>query len=141
MNTNTERMHIREVGRVVVPVSDQDRAMAFYTNVLGFQVRADFTMGGDARWLEVALPDTATSLALVPPRGGMWETVGIDSRVSLVSDDIETDHRTLREEGVDTDEILRFGPQVPAMFFFRDPDGNTLQIVEHTSHDSDPHGA
>lgn len=121
---------ITGVGRVVIPVTDQDRALAFYTEQLGFEKRADWSYE-DARWLEVAPPGASTSLAIVPPRGGMWEQVGIDSRVSLISADLEASHQALAQAGVDVDaEVLRLGPGVPGMFFLRDPDGNTLQIVE-----------
>jgi len=61
----------------------------------------------------------------------MWESTGIDTRISLTTTDIEADHATLRASGVDADEeILRLGGAVPPMFVFRDPDGNTLQVVQ-----------
>jgi catechol 2,3-dioxygenase-like lactoylglutathione lyase family enzyme len=121
---------ITGIGRVVIPVTDQDRALAFYTEQLGFEKRADWPMQ-DGRWLEVAIPGATTSIAIVPPRGGMWDRVGIDSRVSLTSSDIESAHASLAGAGVDVDaDILRIGHGVPAMFFLRDPDGNTIQIVE-----------
>lgn len=131
MNEQKAAKHITEVGRVVVPVSDQDRALDFYRDKLGFETRVDVTYGGDVRWLEVAPRAGGTALALVPPRGGMWESVGIDTRISLTSEDAEADHAGLLADGVDVDvEILRLGPAVPPMFFFRDPDGNTLQVVQ-----------
>lgn len=121
---------ITGVGRVIIPVTDQDRALAFYTEQLGFEKRADWPYEA-ARWLEVAPPGASTSIAIVPPRGGMWGQVGIDSRVSLTSPDLEASHQALARAGVDADaEILRLGHGVPGMFFLRDPDGNTLQIVE-----------
>jgi catechol 2,3-dioxygenase-like lactoylglutathione lyase family enzyme len=126
MSTGT----ITGIGRVVIPVTDQDRALTFYTEQLGFEKRADWPME-DSRWLEVGLPDVPTSIAIVPPRGGMWDQVGIDSRVSLVSKDLDATHDRLAKAGVDVDEnILRLGHGIPGMFFLRDPDGNTLQIVE-----------
>lgn len=123
--------NITEVGRVIVPVTDQDRALDFYASTLGFETRTDSGTGGDMRWIEVAPPQATTTIALVPPRGGMWESPGIDTRISLTTTDIDADHTALRARGVDTDEeILRLGAAVPPMFFFRDPDGNTLQVVQ-----------
>jgi catechol 2,3-dioxygenase-like lactoylglutathione lyase family enzyme len=123
---------IAEVGRVVVPVTDQDRAHLFYCDVLGFETRTDSTFGPGVRWLEVAPPGATTGLALVQPREGMWGSVGVDTRVSLLSDDIDSDHARLTAAGVDIDTMLRLGGQVPEMFFFRDPDGNTLQVTQRT---------
>ena len=130
----TNPLQVNEIASVVVPVTDQDRALAFYRDTLGFVTRQDAAPGGEFRWLEVAPEGSGTTLALVPPRGGMWQQVGIDTRIILVSDDLAADHRMLHERGVDADaEILRLGPGVPAMFRFRDPDGNTLQVVERSA--------
>ncbi len=46
--------NITKVGRVIIPVSDQDKALEFYTGTLGFEVRADMPFGDGDRWLEVA---------------------------------------------------------------------------------------
>ena len=123
------RTRITQVGTVMVPVSDQDRALEFFVGKLGFEKRTDSPYGEGDRWLEVAPPGAATTIALVPPREG--DSTGIETRVALATDDIEADHANLRARGVDTDEaIMRMGDPVPPMFFFRDPDGNTLLIVE-----------
>jgi catechol 2,3-dioxygenase-like lactoylglutathione lyase family enzyme len=120
--------HITQLGTVMVPVSDQDRALEFYLDKLGFEKRADIPFGGGERWVEVAPPGAATSIALVLPREG--DSVGIDTRIGFTTDDVEADHSNLRALGVDTDEqIMRMGDPVPPMFFFRDQDGNSLLIV------------
>ncbi len=124
---------ITAVAHVVIPVTDQDRALAFYTETLGFETRTDAVVDDGLRWIEVALPSAQTSLALVPPRGGMFDQAGVDSRVCFTSPDLDEFHAALGSSGVDVDaDILRLGPGMPAMFFFRDPDGNTLQVVEGT---------
>jgi catechol 2,3-dioxygenase-like lactoylglutathione lyase family enzyme len=124
---------ISGIASVVIPVTDQSRALTFYRDVLGCDTREDATYGAGIRWLEVGLPGSPTTLALVPPRDGMWESVGIDSRVTLFSEDVDADHAALCKRGVDADPaVLRLGPGVPAMFRFRDPDGNTLQVVQRT---------
>jgi catechol 2,3-dioxygenase-like lactoylglutathione lyase family enzyme len=119
---------ITQIGRVMVPVSDQDRAIEFYTGALGFEKRADVAYGNGDRWVEVAPPGAAGAIALVPAREG--ESGGIMTRIALTSEDIAADHADLRSRGVDADEVLRAGGPVPPMFFFRDQDGNSLLVVE-----------
>ncbi len=121
--------HITQVGTVVVPVSDQDRALAFYLDALGFQKRADVPFGRGDRWVEVGPAGAATTLALIPPREG--DPTGVDTRVAFSTEDIDADHASLQARGVDVDEqVMRMGDPVPPMFFFRDPDGNRLLVVE-----------
>ena len=60
---------ITQVGRVLVPVQDQDAAIAFYTNTLGFLLTADVPFGDGDRWVEVAPPGGGAAIALVPPQG------------------------------------------------------------------------
>ena len=74
-DNNARRTLINQVGAVFVPVADQDRALEFYLDTLGFEKRADFTYGEDSRWMEVAPPGAANTIALVPltegePAGG-----------------------------------------------------------------------
>jgi catechol 2,3-dioxygenase-like lactoylglutathione lyase family enzyme len=131
MSETASRIGITGVGRVAVPVSDQDRAYAFYVDKLGFEVRADipYGEGSEIRWLEVAPPGSPTPLAIVPPRPG--GPVGIETNVILTTRDIEATHAALRSAGVDVDdEIARMGGPVPPMVWFRDQDGNSLLLVE-----------
>lgn len=131
MSETASKVGITGVGRVAVPVSDQDRAYEFYVDKLGFEVRADIPYGdgSEMRWLEVAAPGSPTPLAIVPPRPG--DPVGIDTNIILTTRDIETTHSALRSAGVDVDdEISRMGGPVPPMVWFRDQDGNSLLLVE-----------
>jgi catechol 2,3-dioxygenase-like lactoylglutathione lyase family enzyme len=122
---------IGQIGRVMVPVSDQDRAIEFYVDKLGFELRADvpFGEGNSERWIEVAPSGSTAAIALVPPRG---ETAtGTNTRIALSTDDIDADHAALRDRGVDVDEaVSRMGDPVPPMFWFRDQDGNVLMVVQ-----------
>jgi catechol 2,3-dioxygenase-like lactoylglutathione lyase family enzyme len=121
--------HITQVGTVIVPVSDQDRALEFYTGKLGFEKRADTPFGEDDRWVEVAPAGAATTIAIVPPREGM--PTGIETNTAFTTEDVDGDHADLRDRGVDVDdEVMRMGDPVPPMFFFRDQDGNRFLIVE-----------
>src|ERR687887_1519924 len=123
------KTRIKHVGTVIVPVSDQDRALEFYVDKLGFEKRTDTPYGEGERWIEVAPPGAATTIALVPPREG--EPAGIETRVGFTSEDIDADHRGLRDRGVDADEeVMRMGDPVPPMFFFSDPDGNRFLVVQ-----------
>lgn len=119
---------ISDIHTITVPVSDQDRSLAFYVDKLGFETRLDVSYGQGQRWIEVAPAGAATTLAL-PPQGSV--TPGVDTGIRLTTLDAEADHARLRERGIDVDaEILRFGEGVPPMFSLRDPDGNTLYVVE-----------
>ena len=126
MTENETTTQITQVGTVIVPVSDQERALEFYVGKLGFEKRLDAPFG-EGRWLEVAPPGGATTIALIPPNEG--EPTG--NVVSFTTRDAEADHAALLARGVDADaEVMRMGDFVPPMFTFRDPDGNRFRIVE-----------
>ena len=123
------RTRITEVGTVMVPVADQDRAVDFYVDKLGFEKRSDTPYGDGDRWIEVAPPGASTVVALVHPREG--DSAGIETNVAFTTSDIESDFADLRARGVETDdEIMRMGDPVPPMFFFRDQDGNHFLLVQ-----------
>jgi catechol 2,3-dioxygenase-like lactoylglutathione lyase family enzyme len=112
---------ITGVATVAIPVTDQDRALEFYVGQLGFETRRDVPFG-DGRWIEVAPPGAATTIALVP--------AGIPAGIRLTTTDADTDHADLQARGVDADpEVMRI-PDAPPMFGLRDPDGNPLILVE-----------
>ncbi len=126
MSDTESRTHITQLGTVGVPVTDQDRALEFYLDKLGFEKRIDVPYGEGERWVEVAPPGAATTIALVRARAG--DPVGIDTQLRFTTGDAGADHADLRARGVDADpEIMRY--PVP-MFVVRDPDGNRLRIVE-----------
>jgi catechol 2,3-dioxygenase-like lactoylglutathione lyase family enzyme len=135
---------IAQVGTVFVPVVDQDRALRFYLDKLGFEKRADFSYGDGSRWIEVAPPGSANALALVPPSEGQ-SPGGDEARCALATEDIDADHATLRARGVEVDEVIgRSGTRrlglvsidvtvenpVPPQFFFRDTEGSRFLIVQ-----------
>ena len=119
---------ISGIGTVIVTVSDQDKAIEFFTEKLGFEKRSDSPYGDGQRWVDVAPPGATTTLAIVPP---MAEgTPGGETGVAFATEDIDAEHADMRERGVDVDdEVMRMGAPVPPMFFFRDPDGNRYLIV------------
>ena len=118
---------ISDVRTIGVPVSDQQRALEFYGGVLGFETRMDSPVPG-GRWIEVAAPGATTTIALAAAQEGT--PTGVDTGIRFTTADATADHAALTAAGVRMDgEVLRF-PGVPPMFSFRDPDGNTLYIVE-----------
>jgi catechol 2,3-dioxygenase-like lactoylglutathione lyase family enzyme len=120
---------ITQLGRVRVPVSDQDEAIAFYTSRLGFSLAANIPFGDGERWVEVAPPGGGAAVALVPPRGEYQP--GRMTGIALTSTDPQADHAELKEAGVDVDAELMGGDgTVPLLFFFRDHDANQLMVVE-----------
>jgi catechol 2,3-dioxygenase-like lactoylglutathione lyase family enzyme len=110
-------------------VTDQDRALAFYTDTLGFELVMDVPLpqfGG--RWLVVTPSGSGgANIALVPASEG--NPAGVDTGIRMGSPDAKAAHRHFLDAGVDTDELLEW-PGVPPMFSLRDPDGNRLYISE-----------
>ncbi|HEY6427269.1 MAG TPA: VOC family protein [Acidimicrobiales bacterium] len=127
MSVTASRTKISDVGGVAIPVSDQEKAVRFYVERLGFEVLLDVPTGEGGRWVQVAPPGGRVPIALVAAgEGGL---VGVDTGITFATSDAETDHASLVWRGVDTDELLHW-PGVPAMFVFRDQDGNQLKIME-----------
>ena len=117
---------ITGVGTVGVPATDQVRTLAFYTDALGFEKVRDVPFGNGLRWIEVAPSGDGTSIAITPLGEA---SVGVDTGIRLTTDDAEADHAVLLAKGIDVDDVLRY-PGVPPMFSLRDPDRNTLYIVQ-----------
>lgn len=126
MNEQT-RTQITGIHTIGVPVTDQDRAVAFYVEKLGLEKRMDAPvpqLGG--RWIEVAPPGSGVTIALVP--AGKGKPAGVETGIRLTTDDAAAVHTRLAAAGVEVGELLRW-PGVPPMFAFSDPDGNRLEIV------------
>ena len=127
-NTGHTAVQLTGVATVGVPVSDQDRAIEFYVGTLGLQKRLDAPTPGGGRWIMVAPPGAAgTTLALVAAHEGV--PAGVDTGIRLTTRDAEAAHASLAASGVEVGEVLRW-PGVPAMFSFRDQDGNGLELIE-----------
>jgi lactoylglutathione lyase len=125
---NQERTpRIVDVRTVGIPVADQDRALEFYVEKLGFTKRLDVPFGDGKRWIEVAPSQANTTIALVPSHEGV--PVGVETGIRFTTQDADADRADLRARGVDADEVLRW-EGAPPMFAFRDQDGNGLEIVE-----------
>ena len=127
----TNHCLITGVGTVRVPVADQARAVHFYTDKPGFEVRADLAYLEDERWIELAPPGAKTTIAIVVPGGPDPIQPGGYGQVIFATSDVDATHAELMERGVEVDHV--FAPPGGAgaqMFFFRDADDNRLLIVE-----------
>jgi catechol 2,3-dioxygenase-like lactoylglutathione lyase family enzyme len=129
-STTTTTLSTTKLGRVCVSVADSERALAFYGGTLGLEKVVDMPMGPDMRWIEVRFPGAETTIALAPPPPGQ-EAGGQQTGICLDTTDVEADHAALQAAGVDVDaEISRMGGEVPPMFWMRDPDGNSIIVVQ-----------
>ena len=130
MSQVASQLKLTKVGRVCVTVADTDRAIDFYVGTLGFEKVVDVPMGPDMRWVEVALPGHETTIALAPPPQGQ-RAGGTQTGICIDTSDVDADHAALKAAGADVDEeVTRYGGPVPPMFWVRDPDGNSLIVVQ-----------
>jgi catechol 2,3-dioxygenase-like lactoylglutathione lyase family enzyme len=120
---------ITKLGRVIIPVADQDAAIAFYTDKLGFTVTADIPFGEGDRWVEVAPSNGGAAIAL--SRGMNEFQPGRQTGIALETSDAKATHDEMKNQGIDVDADLMGGDgTVPLLFGFRDGDGNGLMVVE-----------
>ena len=126
MTTTHTPTHITDVAGVAVPVSDQDAALRFYVELLGFAVVRDVPLGGNDRWIQVSPAGGRVPVALVAVGEA---AAGVDTRITLATSDAVADHASLAASGVDVDDLLEW-PGVPPMFIIRDADGNQLKVME-----------
>ena len=129
---STTATRIGSLSLICVQTPDQDGAIAFYES-LGFEKRTDMPFGGRYRWVEVYPPEGQTGIALAPPPPQGGDVTPMQTGITLVTEDIDTTHAEFQSRGVDVDaEVSRMGDPVPPMFWFRDPTGHTLMVVEQT---------
>ena len=118
---------ITTIRTVAVPVRDQDAAIAFFVDRLGFELRMDAELSEGFRWVEVAPPDAPVSVALVAASDELPS--GIDTGIRFVTTDAAAEHASKTEQGGDVGELMRW-PDEPLIFEFRDPDGNVFYLAE-----------
>jgi catechol 2,3-dioxygenase-like lactoylglutathione lyase family enzyme len=127
---SSTKTRVNKISTVVIPVADVDGAIEFYTDKLGFNKRVDIPFGGQYRWVEVGPGDAVTTIALAPPPPG-GSTGNRETGIGLQTDDIDAYHAELKAKGVDVDaEVSRMGDPVPPLFWLRDPEGNSLMVVQ-----------
>lgn len=120
---------MNDINLTMFTVADQDAAIAFYTEKLGFEVRADSQFGpnGEYRWVEVAPPGSHGRVALNPPMGNTPGGGGLGMETA----DVIAEHRRLTAVGgIDLDPEPMQTPGAPLLFMMRDPDGNHIAVVQ-----------
>jgi catechol 2,3-dioxygenase-like lactoylglutathione lyase family enzyme len=110
---------------VSVPVADQDRALKFYTEVLGCELRTDFEVWPGARFVEVVPPGSSVGIVLLP------RDSPLPMAIRMGTTDADAAYAKLQEAGatLHNDEVLHLDG-APPMFFFADPDDNGLVYME-----------
>jgi catechol 2,3-dioxygenase-like lactoylglutathione lyase family enzyme len=112
---------------IQVPVSDIDRAKAFYVDKLGFNADADFQVSDELRFVQLTPPGSACSIALTS--GAHQMTPGTIEGLQMVVEDAEASRKELADRGVEVSDVQVF--PWGNFVFFQDPDGNgwALQAI------------
>jgi predicted enzyme related to lactoylglutathione lyase len=111
---------------VQVPVSDVDRAKAFYTEQAGFNADHDHRVSDDIRFVQLTPPGSPTSIALGTGMSDM--APGSVHGLQLVVEDVEAARTELAERGVEVSEVQDF--PWGSFVFFSDPDGNSWSVQQ-----------
>ena len=115
--------HVKLVG---IPVKDQDRALSFYTEKLGFKVATDQPMGPGQRWIELKVRGSDTRLTLFTPPG-QEDLVGRQWNGSFACDNVQETFEVLRAAGVEIVQEPQAQPWGKYMII-KDPDGNQIVV-------------
>jgi lactoylglutathione lyase len=120
-------MPITAVRTASVYVSDQAKAIDFYTNTLGFALKAKMPMSAEAEWVEVVPPGGNTSIVLYP-KAMMPDRQGCQSSIVLRTTDTIMTHKELASKGVKFTQEPVTMPWGYVFAQFEDPDGNWLGL-------------
>jgi catechol 2,3-dioxygenase-like lactoylglutathione lyase family enzyme len=117
---------IKGVKFISIPVTDQDRALSFYTEKLGFRINTDKPFDDKQRWIELSIPGAETLVVLFTPDGHA-ERIGTFSPATFYCDNVQRTYDELLARGV---EFLAPPTKQPWGHFamFRDPDGNQFVL-------------
>jgi predicted enzyme related to lactoylglutathione lyase len=117
---------VRGIKFVGIPVTDQDVALKFYTEVMGFKVTTDQPFNDKQRWIEVGIPGADTGLALFTPDEHQ-NRIGQFQSISFWCDDVFATAKALKEKGA----VLVQEPKTEdwgTAAIFQDPDGNKFVL-------------
>ena len=117
---------ITHVKFVSIATRDQDRALAFWTEKVGFTLMTDQPFSETQRWIELQVQDSDTRFVLFTP-DGQEDRIGSFFNGALACDDVEATHRQLSERGVEFDSPPQKQPW-GTFATFRDPDGNRFVL-------------
>lgn len=121
-------MAITHIGRTTIYVDDQDRAKAFYTETLGFEMVMDMPMGeGGARWIEVRPPGAQTNVVLFQAAEGFPQPGGMNPAL-FETDDIKATADDLRAKGVEFPTEPEFAAWGKWWATFKDSEGNEFGL-------------
>ncbi|HXA34335.1 MAG TPA: glyoxalase superfamily protein [Acidimicrobiales bacterium] len=109
---------------VIVPVSDVDRAKAFYVDQVGFNADHDFTVSDEVRFVQLTPPGSACSIAI--GKGLSDAEPGSVQGMQVVVTDIEAARAELVQRGVEATDVQEF--PWGQFVFFNDPDGNRWSV-------------
>ncbi len=123
---------IKSIHSAAITVRDQDQALDFYVDKLGFQKLSDDEYAPGLRWIVVAPPGAQTGLALNSPQatGENPEAIGTYSGISLITDDLNATYEELRARGVAFTGAPERMPWGAPATWFTDPDGNRFFLTE-----------
>ncbi len=133
---NMEEDMLTNIGTITVQVTDQDKALEFYTQKLGFEKRSDEPLGPNQRWIEVAPPGAQTRILLYKatpeaPGAASYEEakarIGQPTGMVLEVDDIEATFAQLKSNGVPIEQEPQKQPW-GWWGIFADQDGNTYGV-------------
>jgi predicted enzyme related to lactoylglutathione lyase len=116
---------IKNVKFVSIPVRDQDKALAFYTEKLGFEILTDQPFGPQ-RWIELKIPGAQTGVVLFTPPGHE-DRIGSFTSISFTCDDVDKTYAELTARGVEFVQPPKkesWGTSA----IFKDPDGNSFVL-------------
>jgi len=117
---------IKAVKFASIPVTDQERSLAFYTEKLGMRVLTDSHFDDKQRWIELGIPRAETKIVLFTAPG-QEKMIGGFMNITFTTDDVEATVREMKEKGV---EIVK-GPEKQdwgTYAIFKDPDGNQFVL-------------
>jgi catechol 2,3-dioxygenase-like lactoylglutathione lyase family enzyme len=117
---------IKRIKFASIPVTNQDRALAFYTEKLGFKVITDQPFDSDQRWIELRIPGGETGVVLFTADEHR-DRIGTSQQISFMADDVEQTWKELSKRGVVFDtppQKMEWG----TFTTFRDPDGNQFVL-------------
>jgi len=117
--------HLKLVG---IYVHDQEKALDFYANKLGFEVLANEPYGDGARWIEVAPRGAQTRLALSRPPAGMEGRIGTFSQIIFTCENVRATYEEMRSRGVTFTQEPDEQPWGTHAQFV-DPDGNSFVLA------------
>ena len=117
---------IKAIKFVGVPVSDQQRALDFYTKTLGFRVITDQPFDDKQRWIELGVGRSGSGITLFTPEG-QESRIGTFTNISFVADDVMATCKELAAEGVTFIQEPQKADWGTAAIF-ADPDGNQFVL-------------